>query len=751
MTKKRPFTLEFKRGPIKVMIALILVFTLGVLGIKLTHFLHRVSELKSEIHAQHRRMVMEQADCAADYVEFWWEQEGRFSAKLDGDVSAAGDAFARAHPGGSNPGPNPVLGANSPKANAARLIKELVKPYFERLQFAQGKGYLFIITYDGIDVVNCRRAAQTEQSDPNGTADGHEDFIQRVRQAARLPHGAFVKTSDRAEDAPTLAPQIVYARGLEDVGWIIGAGLRLDEDSDNLALAERTLLIRETINQLLVGMVICLLALFLIYRVFHRTQVHLEREFDILHTFFRSAEGHGQRINPEFLQYSEFADLARTVNRMLDARDAADDAFKLEHQRLEALLSVIPARVTFKDRDFRYLTVNRTFCETIDKDMEDIVGKTDFDLFPLDQADTYHADDCLIIYHQEESVVREETLKGASEEEEKWYLSTKVPQRDAGGHICGVVNVVMDISDQKIREQDLFMVNSQLQEAMHKAAEYTEHVETLAEERALQLVHADRLATLGILSAGVAHEINNPIAYVSGNIRNLETFWPSIQEVLVSHPDYEDEGQLGFICSEVPKMCEEMQKGMERIARIVDGLKTYARREPTESHAFDVNLCIENALELCTNRLKYNVTIECHMDRDIPNIEGNDQELEQVFINLFVNAADAIEENTSGELRIKTYHEADWVCVAVEDSGPGLEQDTLDKLFTPFYTTKPPGKGTGLGLAITQSIVENHGGTIKASNRDAGGARFLLQFPANEGQAEAALSSDSSAADTGEA
>jgi len=732
MSDKRRFTVEFKRGPIQVMIALILVFTLGVLVIKLTHFSYRTSELKNEIHTQHKRAVLEQVDCAVDYIEFCREQEdgllgklGRENHQVDGTIEQA-------------PWDSSLAGLDQPQTfdphghDFTQLIKDLVKPYFARFQFAQGRGYLFVTTYDGLDVVNSIQMGIAEQSEPDKTDDEKADLTQRVLKAAKLPHGAFVRMSDHQNDSHDLATQIVYVRGLKDFGWIVGAGLHVDEDNSNLAVMERASHIREMAIQLLVGMLICVLAIFLIYRVFQRTQIQLEKEFSTFKEFFKLAEEHGHRISPGLLNYSEFTDMARGVNRMLDARHEADAAFKQEHQRLETLLSVIPARVTFKSNDFKYLTANRVFCEWVGVDGRDIIDKTDFDLFPLEQADMHHADDCLIIYHHEDSVIREEELSSASGGEKKWYLSTKVPQRDSDGHVCGVVNIAMDISGQKRREQEVYEINGQLEQAMAQAAEYTEQMETLAEERARQLVHSDRLATLGVLSAGIAHEINNPIAFVSGNIRNLETFWPSIREVLISQPGYENDSQLSYICAEVPTMCQEMQKGIERIARIVDGLKTYARKEPTESKTLNINSCIENALELCRNRLKYNITIECHIDRDMPNIAGHDQELEQVFINLFVNAADAIEETSKGVLCINTYYEESQVCVTVEDSGPGFKPDTLDSLFTPFYTTKPPGKGTGLGLAITHSIVENHGGTIKAANRPEGGAQFILQFPAIE-------------------
>ncbi len=162
MSDKRRFTVEFKRGPIQVMIALILVFTLGVLVIKLTHFVHRISELKSEIHTQHKRRVIEQVDCAVDYVEFWREQEGGVLSKLGRKNHGAEGTDGEASWDGPLAGLNQVQTADSPGHDLTQLIKDLVKPYFARFQFAQGKGYLFVTTYDGSDVVN---SAQTDRTD----------------------------------------------------------------------------------------------------------------------------------------------------------------------------------------------------------------------------------------------------------------------------------------------------------------------------------------------------------------------------------------------------------------------------------------------------------------------------------------------------------------------------------------------------------------------------------------------------------
>ncbi len=254
----------------------------------------------------------------------------------------------------------------------------------------------------------------------------------------------------------------------------------------------------------------------------------------------------------------------------------------------------------------------------------------------------------------------------------------------------------------------------------------------LAEERSKQLIHAERMATVGLLSAGIAHEINNPTAFIAGNIQTLEKFYAGIEPALRQQiqQNGEDTQKLEFILDEMPKTVEGIRNGVMRISRIVKGLKSFCRKNEDLVAACDMNTCVEQALELCHNALKYCVMIERDLAENLPQIMADSQQIEQVLINLFVNAADAMTEYGRGTLTIKTQSTDNSVVVKVSDTGQGIPDDKLDDIWQPFFTTKPPDKGTGLGLFTVQGIIENHEGQIKAENKPTGGAEFTITLPA---------------------
>jgi two-component system NtrC family sensor kinase len=270
-----------------------------------------------------------------------------------------------------------------------------------------------------------------------------------------------------------------------------------------------------------------------------------------------------------------------------------------------------------------------------------------------------------------------------------------------------------------------------LANANHRLEVYATEMENLAETRARQLAHSERLATLGTMSAGIAHEINNPAAFISGNAQTLERFWQVIQD----HVDWEhgeDPEKLEFIRTETPHILKGIQEGVGRISSIVKGLKSFSSRDAGTLSDCSVNGVIGSALALFSNLPKARMAIVQDLQQDLPDVRGNAQELEQVFINLFVNAAQAIPKNRTGTLIVRTWLHDKSVYTAVEDDGPGIPGDTLGKIWDPFFTTKSVGEGTGLGLAITLGIIERHSGQIVAENRPEGGARFLLRLPATE-------------------
>jgi C4-dicarboxylate-specific signal transduction histidine kinase len=278
----------------------------------------------------------------------------------------------------------------------------------------------------------------------------------------------------------------------------------------------------------------------------------------------------------------------------------------------------------------------------------------------------------------------------------------------------------------------IIQYESVLAEKNAQLQQYGSEIEKVAEERSKQLVHAERMATVGLLSAGIAHEINNPTTFIAGNIQTLEKFFGDVEPILRerTEQDCENTEKLEFILQETPKAVEGIRNGVRRISRIVKGLKSFCRKDENAVAACDINTCIEQALELCHNALKYYVTIEKDLAENLPHVMADSQQIEQVLINLFVNAADAMAEYGQGTLSIKTQSTDNSVVVKVSDTGPGIPDDKLDDIWQPFFTTKPPDKGTGLGLFTVRGIIENHEGLISLENKPSGGAEFTITLPA---------------------
>lgn len=263
--------------------------------------------------------------------------------------------------------------------------------------------------------------------------------------------------------------------------------------------------------------------------------------------------------------------------------------------------------------------------------------------------------------------------------------------------------------------------------------EFATEMERLAEERARQLVHSDRMATLGTLTAGIAHEINNPASFISGNLQTLELFWKDMGEALFDTPCAAASPKIPFIRDEMPKLISEMRSGVSRISRIVNSLRGYshAGAMPTNS-LIDINSSVEDALLLCRNNLKHDVVTNCHLDPDLPQVIGDSTQITQVLVNLITNAVHAMEPK-GGSLHIESKRNHKSVILTVRDSGPGIQEDCLKQIWLPFFTTKQVGKGTGLGLPICQKIVEEHGGSISAENHLEGGALFTITIPLPKG------------------
>lgn len=256
---------------------------------------------------------------------------------------------------------------------------------------------------------------------------------------------------------------------------------------------------------------------------------------------------------------------------------------------------------------------------------------------------------------------------------------------------------------------------------------YAVEMERLAEARARQLIHQDRLAAIGTMSAGVAHEIRGPLSFISDNTRALANQWQDVAQILETvQKNRNDREEISYILSETPDIFQDIFNGIDRIREITEGLKKFSRKGPPELTTGSIEACVENALVLCRNLTKYGVDIhrDFHTEGTLLMLEP--QKIVQVFVNLFYNAVQAMENR--GAITISTNILEDYVTVDIEDTGPGIPADTLDAIWEPFYTTKSEDAGTGLGLSICKEIISSHGGTISATN-GAHGARFSMKLP----------------------
>ena len=317
--------------------------------------------------------------------------------------------------------------------------------------------------------------------------------------------------------------------------------------------------------------------------------------------------------------------------------------------------------------------------------------------------------------------------------QERWFLMQVSPLPDNGGCVISHIN----ISQRKRQEADLSKAFEELTRTQD------------------QLVQSEKMASIGQLAAGVAHEINNPIGYLHSNLGTLDQY---VQDVFRVVEAYEaalanpgdpaareaielarKEADFGFLKEDLPHLLAESQEGIQRVRKIVQDLKYFAHAGDSEDWQWvDLRHSLERTLNIVRNELKYKA--EVYQDYgDIPEVRCLPGQLNQVFMNLLVNAAHAID--THGQVSVRTGQAGEEVWVGISDTGCGMVPETIGRIFEPFFTTKPVGQGTGLGLSISYGIVKKHGGRIEVDSQVGRGTTFRIVLPVS-GPAEAGTGSD---------
>ncbi len=261
----------------------------------------------------------------------------------------------------------------------------------------------------------------------------------------------------------------------------------------------------------------------------------------------------------------------------------------------------------------------------------------------------------------------------------------------------------------------------------------------ILQERMLQ---SSKLASIGELAAGVAHEINNPLGFVLSNtntlldyIATLDTYLGFLESLVNNRGNEKDmeavenkrqELDVEYIRDDITSLLEETKDGLKRIQKIVLDLKTFARADSDVPEKHQVNSLIDDALNLVRNETKYKLTIK-KTYADLPEILCYSSQLVQVFTNLFINASHAVPEK--GTLEITTSMDDSSIIISIKDNGTGIPEHVLPRIFDPFFTTKEAGKGTGLGLSISYGIIKKHGGNISVKSKEGEGTEFIISLP----------------------
>ena len=373
------------------------------------------------------------------------------------------------------------------------------------------------------------------------------------------------------------------------------------------------------------------------------------------------------------------------------------------------------------DPDRRIRRCNRTFREFVGRSYAEILGQ------PFDRLLSEAGVEAELSFERPVECFHERTGE--------WFVVSHYPFGEVSGvETRATIVTIHDSTERKKAAEELTRKNLRLNEAL-----------AALKRSQAKVLHQEKMASIGQLAAGVAHEINNPIGFINSNLSTLGKYLSRLSGFLAVQSEciaagappeqvesvHQEQARLkiDYIVKDLEDLIRESLEGAERVRSIVADLKSFSRVDESEYKQADLNECLRSTINIVWNEIKYKATLKKEFG-EIPRTRCYPQQMNQVFMNLLVNAAHAIEQQ--GSITVRSWEEDGYVCVSVADTGQGIPEANLNRIFEPFFTTKEVGKGTGLGLSITYDIVKKHHGEITVRSEPGKWTEFTVRIPVVE-------------------
>jgi PAS domain S-box-containing protein len=401
-----------------------------------------------------------------------------------------------------------------------------------------------------------------------------------------------------------------------------------------------------------------------------------------------------------------------------EASARQDLATALAHERtlLRTMIDLIPAFIYAKDVSSRFIAINAHLARNMGTTSEEAIGKSDFDFFKRELAEKFFADEQALLKSGQAILGLEEPGFDQVTGEERTVVTSKVPLKDVNGDVIGIIGLGFDITERKRAEQ--------------------------------RLASGERLESIGRLAAGVAHEINTPIQYLNDSVAFIRE---ALQDILAHNaklqaklPDEPIDEDVEELRHELPPALARVADGLDRIAEIVRSMKEFSYADQREMSQVDLNRAINSTLVVARSEYRYVADVDMQLDPALPPVTCHGGQINQVVLNLVVNAAHAIGDRVKGThdkglITVRTFQEGGFAVIMIGDTGGGIPEAIRKRIFEPFFTTKEVGKGTGQGLSIAHNVVKSHGGSLDFQSEMGKGTNFFIRLPIAAQDTESAV------------